>query len=170
MAKTKKPNIKKEPKKMGRPVAINEEIIARICEEISTRPVSLKTICTPEEMPGVSTVWDWISKDKDFSDRYARAKEAQANLLAEEILAIADDNRLDEETRFDQEGKEYVVENKEIVNRSRLRIDARKWLAAKLLPKKFGDRIELESKNENINSNTSETTLKFTLIQPKPID
>jgi len=169
MAKTKIP---KEPKKMGRPIVITEEVVARICEEISTKPVSLKTICTPKDMPAVSTVWDWIRKDQDFSDRYARAKEAQANLLAEEILAIADDNRGDEETRFDQDGQAYTVENKEYVNRSRLRIDARKWLAAKLLPKRFGDKVEIESNNTNTNTNhnTNETFVKFEVVPPKPVD
>lgn len=167
---TKSPKPTKEPKKMGRPVVITEAIIERICEEISTMPISLKTICKPKDMPAVSTVWRWIAENNDFKDRYARAKEAQANLLAEEILAIADDSRQDEEVRFDQDGNEYTVENKEYVNRSRLRIDARKWLAAKLLPKRFGDKVEIESNNTNTNHNTNETFVKFEYTPPKPVD
>jgi len=73
---------------------------------------------------------------------YARAREAQAEVLADEIVEIADDSS--EDFIFaegeDQDGKgakKYV--NKEYVKRSALRVDARKWVAAKLLPKKYGD-------------------------------
>jgi hypothetical protein len=80
----------------------------------------------------------WIEAHPDFRNQYARAREAQADRMAEEILEIADDGRND--TYTDEDGNERT--NQEIVARSRLRVDARKWLAAKMAPKKYGDKIE----------------------------
>ena len=75
---------------------------------------------------------------EDFMDQYARAREAQAEARADEIVDIADDGSGDFTT--DKDGKEIV--SHENVQRSRLRVDARKWVAAKLLPKKYGDRLQ----------------------------
>ena len=76
----------------------------------------------------------------DFSEQYARAREAQADKLAEEILAIADDGRSD--TYLDGEGNEKT--DSEVIQRSKLRVEARKWLASKMAPKKYGDKIQAE--------------------------
>lgn len=67
-----------------------------------------------------------------------RAREAQADLLAEQILQIADDGTND--TQTDDEGRVRV--DQDVIARSRLRVDARKWLASKMAPKKYGDKIE----------------------------
>jgi hypothetical protein len=91
-------------------------------------------------MPAVSTVYLWMAKHKEFSESYARAREDQADTLADQILEIADDGRND--TYTDDEGKEFV--NHDVINRSRLRVDARKWVAAKLKPKKYGDKVTTE--------------------------
>jgi hypothetical protein len=72
---------------------------------------------------------------------YARAKEQQADLLAEEIIEIADDSSKDLQGYDDYNNP---IENKEFVNRSKLRVDARKWVASKLKPKKYGDKLELD--------------------------
>lgn len=132
-----------------------EEMADKICEELSTSSISLKTLCTREDFPAQSTVYKWLSENKDFSEKYARAREEQASVMAEEILAIADDSRNDNETRYDAKGEPYVVEDKEWVNRSKLRIDARKWLASKLAPKKYGERI-----TQDINLKEVETTVE----------
>jgi hypothetical protein len=94
---------------------------------------------------GISTtvVHSWINSNEEFSKNYARAKEWQADFLAEEILEIADDSSEDVVTIF-VDGRKKEVENKEFVNRSRLRVDARKWIASKLKPKKYGDVIKAE--------------------------
>ena len=74
------------------------------------------------------------------NDRYARAKADQADFLAEELLEIADDSAEDE--IFTEEGKR--LENREFINRSRLRVDTRKWIACKLLPKIYGEKQQSE--------------------------
>jgi hypothetical protein len=123
----------------GRPTKYDDELSYKICEIISTSNKSLRTICSEDGMPAVSTILKWITEIPEFSIRYARAKEEQADFLAEEIIEIADDSSQDLE-RIDDYGNR--IENKEFVNRSRLRVDARKWVASKLKPKRYGDKIE----------------------------
>jgi hypothetical protein len=137
--------------KAGRPSKFTQEIADTICEEIATSSKSLKTICEKEGMPAVRTVLHWLSEGektgatedlKLFLHSYTRARDAQADFLAEEILEIADDGSNDFMT-ITKGDKTYEVENKEVTNRSRLRVDARKWIASKLKPKKYSERIDL---------------------------
>lgn len=127
---------------MARPTDYTEIKADLICEQIATTNLSMKSICTMLEIP-VGTALAWLNKQKSFQEKYARAKEMQADLLAEEILDIADDGSNDFMTVVKGD-LEYEVENKEWVNRSRLRIDSRKWIASKLKPKKYGDRMTQE--------------------------
>lgn len=76
-------------------------------------------------------------------DQYARAKEVQSEHMAEEILAIADDGQNDWMERNGAESAGWAV-NGEHIQRSRLRVDSRKWLMSKLAPKKYGDRVTQE--------------------------
>ena len=79
-----------------------------------------------------------MANHDEFSEQYARAREAQAEIRADEIVDIADDDSND--FTADKDGK--PVANSEHIQRSRLRVDARKWIAAKLLPKRYGDKIQ----------------------------
>lgn len=82
---------------------------------------------------------------------YARAKEAQADFMAEEMLKIADEYRRTEiEYHSDQCSSTTVQDN---VQRSKLQVDTRKWLLAKLHPKKYGDKVEVNATNHNVNHN-----------------
>lgn len=93
-----------------------------------------------ESLPASSTVFRWLSLNKQFSEQYARAREAQADVLFDEILNIADDGLND--TYTDEDGN--VRTNQDVIARSRLRVDARKWMAGKLRPKVYGDKIQTE--------------------------
>ena len=94
-------------------------------------------------MPDRSTVFRWLAEKKEFYDQYARAREVQAEILADEIVEIADDSTND--FMEVQRGKGVVtVCDQENINRSRLRVDSRKWVASKLLPKKYGDKQTVE--------------------------
>jgi hypothetical protein len=86
-----------------------------------------------------STIFAWLDRHKEFADLYARAKEAAADFIVEQMLEIADDARND----FIENDKGHVTLDTEAVARSRLRIDTRKWLAGKLKPKKYGDNVDL---------------------------
>jgi hypothetical protein len=120
---------------MARPSTFTQEIADSICLRL-TEGESLRAICRDDEMPAASTVFKWLSERKEFSEQYARARELQADHLAEEILQIADDGQND---TYQTDNGEAV--NHDVIARSRLRVDARKWLAAKMAPKKYGDKL-----------------------------
>jgi predicted DNA-binding protein YlxM (UPF0122 family) len=121
------------------------ELFDKICTDIATSSKGLKEIC---QAHNVSTVafYDWIQGDSELLNKYTRAREAQADLLADEIIKLADDK-----TGDTQAGEFGDVGNAANIARSRLQVEARKWIAAKLKPKKYGDKVEVES-NVNIQS------------------
>jgi len=117
----------------------SQEVAASICERLANGE-SLRTICCDVEMPAQSTVFKWLSEQAAFSEQYTRAREAQADFMADEILAIADDGLND--TYVDEDGRKRT--DQDVIARSRLRVDARKWLASKMAPKKYGDKVQTE--------------------------
>jgi len=157
--KTKK-NKKKHPG--GRPGKDWTAIRRDLLQMIATSNKSLKK-CLNEINPkynekvAVITVFDWIHDNPEFAKQYARAKEEQADYLADEMLDIADDRSEDEIfiEADDASGKTAKrVCNKEFINRSRLRVDTRKWLASKLKPKKYGEKVDVTSGGESIPGTT----------------
>ena len=93
-------------------------------------------------MPHQATVFRWLQAHEAFRERYTRAREAQADALFDELLTIADDGRNDWMAIHGDDGEVVgYKENGEALRRSALRIDARKWMASKLQPKKYGDKI-----------------------------
>ena len=133
--------------KVGKPTKYSAEIVDRICSLIATTTKSMNTICK-EVGIDYTTHQKWLREKEDYSLNYVRAKEDQADLLAEQILEIADDSVQDTKT-INKFGQEIEVENTEWVNRSKIRIDARKWIASKLKPKKYGDSMKLSGDKEN---------------------
>lgn len=129
-----------EKNKGGRPEIYTQELADSICARLA-KGDSLRAICNTEGMPARSTVVDWIIKDKEgFSAQYTRARDIGLDEMADELFDIADDSTRD--TVMDENGNERT--NSEVVARSRLRVDTRKWYLSKLAPKKYGDRITQE--------------------------
>lgn len=126
----------------GRPSEYTAEKADAICARIAEGE-SIRTICRDEDMPAKSTVFKWLRDIRGFSDQYARAKEQQADAIFEDILDIADDARNDWMERRGDEDAGWMA-NGEHIQRSRLRIDARKWMAGKLRPKVYGDKLDVE--------------------------
>lgn len=91
-------------------------------------------------MPCVSTVFNWFRKFPGFLEQYTRAKTEAADMFAEDMLDIADDSEGDIE--ISEDGCPRV--NQENIQRSRLRVETRKWLASKLKPKRYGEKVEHE--------------------------
>lgn len=89
---------------------------------------------------GVSwaTFTKWIDDDKGRTEQYAHARLAQADKMADDILAISDDGSNDT-----YETEDGTRTNQDVIARSRLRVDARKWLASKMAPKKYGDKLAI---------------------------
>lgn len=115
----------KREAKVGRPTLFSSAIAETICDRIMDGE-SLRAICASKTMPGRRTVLTWAAENEQFRHQYARAREAQADVLAEQILEIID--RATAKT----------------VNQARLRFDGRRWLASKMAPKKYGTKIEAE--------------------------
>lgn len=132
-------------KKAGRPSKFTRKLADRICELVAADPKNtIRRIAEKEGMPSDRTIFRWLEAYESFRQQYARAKEQQADLLVEEMLQIADDGSLDVEEREDRHGRVYEATNADVVQRSKLMIDTRKWLAGKLRPKKYGDKTLME--------------------------
>ena len=161
-----------EKNKVGRPSEYNHEVADLICTEIACSSKSLKTICSQEGMPCVKTIMNWLRTNEEFLQQYTRAKQEQADFMVEEMIEIADDGSNDLMTII-KGNEQYETENKEVTNRSKLRVETRKWIASKLKPKKYGDKLELNAnvKNENVDlTNLNEEELAKLIELQNKID
>ena len=120
-----------------------DNIFNYVCIEIE-KGRALRNILKDENMPSTSTFYQWLDSNTDKAKQYARATEIRADIIFDDILSIADENTND--TFVNDNGIEIV--NNDVIQRSRLRIDARKWVLSKLNPKKFGDKIQQEHSGE----------------------
>ena len=134
-----------------------------ICDHIANC-VSLRAISAMDGMPTVTTIMNWLADDSkpEFLAQYVRAREAQADKMAEDILAIADEQSLTTET--DEAGVVEVKFDAVAVQRNRLRVDARKWLASKMAPKKYGDKVQAELTGLDGGAIAVQSTVTF--VQP----
>ena len=147
---------------MGRPSDYTEELGDSICSELADGK-SMRTVCEPDSMPDKSTVFRWIRTIEEFRDQYTRAKEESADALTDEMLDIADDTELDY-TKTDDQGVKLNAEN---IQRSRLKIETRKWLASKLKPKKYGDKQFIETKDTTVDISDEELKNKIQSLMKK---
>jgi hypothetical protein len=108
----------------GRPSIYTPELAAQICKELALGR-SLRSVCREDSMPCLQTIFEWFAKYPEFSDQYDKAKKERAETFVEDLTEIADDSSLDPQ-------------------RARLMVDTRKWLACKVLPKKYGEKTEIE--------------------------
>ena len=145
------------PKKLGAPTTFNQRTADLICIMLA-EGMSLRQILREDKtgtMPAQSTVYEWLLRHPSFAEQYARAREEQADTNADEIIAIADEMPPE---YTDKDGRTtldvtYLAWQKQ-------RMEARKWTAAKMKPKKYGDRVALEGveggaaiKTEDTNAN-----------------
>ncbi len=128
----------------GRPSVYSDELATEICARIAAGE-SLRRICSDDKMPVMSTVMLWLvdGKHEMFSEQYAEARRIQAETLADELFDIADDGSNDWMEREGKDGEAGYVLNGEHVQRSRLRLDTRKWYLSKVLPR-FADKQQVE--------------------------
>jgi hypothetical protein len=112
----------------GRPTDYTPELGDLICEEIARKKPLARVCDESEDMPSARTVYRWLREHEEFCQNYTRAKEDQADYLAEETLEIADREDIDPADK-------------------RIRVDTRKWLASKFKPKKYGDKLDVDAKH-----------------------
>lgn len=128
----------------GRPSKYSQELIDSFCKRVAEGR-SVRDVCTDDDMPSRETIYNWLKDERkvSFLDQYARATEQRADAIFDEMLDIADNGENDwmEKRHGDDEESTWVL-NGEHVQRSKLRIDARKWALSKMQPKKYGDKID----------------------------
>lgn len=135
---------------IGRPAIYTRELATEILSRLADGE-SLRSVCRSDEMPSRPTVYSWVLDDVDgFSAQYTRAREMQAHALQDDLQEIADDGTNDWMKRNDPDNEGYDL-NGEHVQRSRLRVEARKWSASKILPKTYGDRINTQQLDKDGN-------------------
>lgn len=121
----------------GRPSDYTIELAEEICEQVGNCSLGLKQLCEKNpHWPHEKTIRRWIRTNAEFCSVYAQAKLQRADYMAEEILEIAD-NAVNDFMEDKDGNKRFDGEH---VQRSRLRIDTRKWLACKFAPKVYGEK------------------------------
>lgn len=148
---------------MGRPSTYTRELADTILERMS-EGTPLRHVCANNpDLPGESTVRGWAVQDVDgFAARYARAREAQVEAMAEDIIEIADDSGLD--VTLDAESGAPRVDG-EAIQRAKLRVDTRKWLMSKVAPHRYGDKVDV-----GLTGNLVVQVLKLTDAKPDADD
>ncbi len=103
-----------------------------------------KTIRQAAEAVGVSRsmLARWLVHDDELSGRYARARDAQIDAWADEVLEVADDSGFDAQI---VDGKAVV--DSEAIQRAKLRVDSRKWMLSKLKPERYGDKVTVDNQH-----------------------
>lgn len=136
-----------------------EEKATLFCDRIAGGR-TVRSVCADEDMPTAKTVYTWLNENESFLKQYARAKELHADAMADQILEIAD--TADADNVCDEFGN--IKPNHEWIARSKLRVDSRKWLLSKIMPRKYGDKVEqtlvgdparpIHNMNENLDVST----------------
>ena len=141
-------------------IMYSPELLSVILERVADGE-SLNHICSSEDMPSRKAFFDWVAKDPSIQAQYELAISLRADIHAEEILAIADEEvtmiKRSKHSGGEEEGLEQeVVFDPTAVARNRLRVDARKWILSKMAPKKYGDKIMQEIDQKTNHSGTIE--------------
>lgn len=119
-------------RKTGRPTDYTKDMADKICEKIANGR-SLRSICAEDGVPPMKTIYRWLEANEEFRHQYARARDKQADYFAEEIIEIADSAEAESAA----------------VSKAKLQIDARKWAASKIAPKKYGNKQEIDVKSSD---------------------
>ncbi len=131
------------PKKTSVSIKYNQDVADLICKCIATSTLSVRKLTKKEGIPSSETIYTWLNENEAFARQYARAKLAQAELLIDEIIEISDDD-----SRDLIDGEFGLKPNTAAIQRDKLKADNRKWIASKLLPKKYGNNLTFEKDSE----------------------
>lgn len=161
----KPPKPKVKPKKMGRPTTYTESLATLICTRLA-QGESMRKVSRDPTMPSMNTLFRWLVKYENFSQQYAQAKQESADAMYEELLDITDDGRNDYMEALGKDGVPVGYKlNGEHIQRSKLRVDTRKWMMSKMKPKKYGDKQIVEQTIDH-----GFTTTDIEKLQQKLID
>lgn len=155
----------------GKRIKYTPELADKFCAAIAEGN-SVLQVSKMKGMPKERTVYAWFELHEDFLQKYMRAREARADKMFEEMLEIADDGSNDWMEKRDAEGEDtglYTI-NGEHVQRSRLRLDTRKWMLARMSPRKYSERMILSGDDENPIKTVTEVKLGFVRSGSEPSD
>ena len=124
-----------------------ETIFSEIIKQIS-KGKSLRSVLRQTDMPSSQTFYIWIDEDHEKSKQYARACSDRADVIFEDMFYIAD--ATEDDIIMDENGK--LITNHNVIQRDRLRVDTRKWALSKMNPKKYGDKVDVTTDGDKINS------------------
>jgi hypothetical protein len=141
MTKKKPPELLQKP---GAKSTYTFEVSDRICKALAEGR-TITSICSDDDMPSLHAVYGWLETYPAFGEAYARARAAQQDTFAAQIVDISD-------TETDPQ-------------RARNRIDARKWHAAKTAPRKYGDKLELDAKIEHNTGPSEGLTMMLAMLE-----
>lgn len=141
---------------MGRPSSYTPEIAAEICERLAGGE-SLISICSADPMPPKSVVFQWLAKNADFADQYARARITWADSEFERMMEIADTPQEGVIVKVNADGKEEIT-REDMLGHRKLQVDTRKWALARMFPKKYGDSTLLKHADPDGNKLVVEVT------------
>lgn len=137
----------KEDKPMGRPSIYSDKLANDICIRIALGE-SLRKICMEEGMPAQSSVYEWLLRYPDFSEKYVRARELQAETQFDELVDIVDQHP-DLAHVVGKDGELIEVKfDSSYVAWMKLRVDTRKWTAARMAPRKYGEQKQADEKTD----------------------
>jgi hypothetical protein len=123
----------------GRPSKYTPELAALICKRVATNHIGTAKLCKiHDDLPDDTTIYEWRYERPEFSRMYAEAKIKQSELLAERLIDLAEEKAY----YIDAEGNERVDGG--FIQSQRLQVDTTKWIAAKLLPKVYGDKQQTD--------------------------
>ena len=123
--------------KLGRPLAKPDPVIMEEVLFWISSGNTLRAYCRQKGKPAFTTIYNWLNKDKEFTERFARARETGSDMIADEILEMVDE--LPAQTGGDNPRIDpaYVQWTK---NRAEIRLK----LLAKWFPQKWGEKTNLE--------------------------
>lgn len=116
--------VEKDPAKDN--AATFDKVLELIGSGLSTRNACIAAGLDPRLGPSI--LWKWAQRDDDSRTRYARARDSQARAMADDTVGIAD------------------AATPETAQVAKIQGDARRWLASKLLPREYGERLEVDSR------------------------
>ena len=133
-----------------KPYEFTQTLADEICEQTENCALGLRALCKlHKHWPPAREIRKWTEEIPSFKEQYARAKNAQVENLADEIIEISDDDSRDTVQTVDHDGNPILLTNHAALHRDKMRTDNRKWIASKLLPKKYGDKKEEKESDTN---------------------
>lgn len=121
-----------------------DELAAEIIEAVGLTPRSMTWLVENNpHWPSVATIWGWKASKPEFRNAFNEARRRLADELAFQAIEIADDGSGDARIIERKDGSTFVVQDQEFAARSKLRVNTRQWMASKLCPEVYGDRLDM---------------------------